>query len=74
VWRSSSPKSATDLRLLASGPRAGLHEINLPPMARGSTIMRAGQSDHPRVVNQVAFEVIGNDLTVTMAAEAGNWS
>jgi aspartate ammonia-lyase len=57
-------KICNDLRLLSSGPRAGFHEINLPPMAPGSSIM-------PGKVNQVAFSVIGNDMTVTMAAEAG---
>ncbi len=65
-------KICNDLRLLASGPRAGLHEINLPPMAPGSSIMPGKVNPIiPEVVNQVAFEVIGNDLTVTMAAEAG---
>src|SRR5512136_397646 len=65
-------KICNDLRLLSSGPRAGLHEINLPPMAPGSSIMPGKVNPSiPEVVNQVAFEVIGNDLTVTMAAEAG---
>jgi aspartate ammonia-lyase len=65
-------KISNDLRLLASGPRAGLGEINLPPMAPGSSIMPGKVNPIiPEVVNQVAFEVIGNDLTVTMAAEAG---
>jgi len=65
-------KICNDLRLLASGPRAGLHEINLPPMAPGSTIMPGKVNPIiPEVVNQVAFEVIGNDMTVTLAAEAG---
>lgn len=65
-------KICNDLRLLASGPRAGLFEINLPPMAPGSSIMPGKVNPIiPEVVNQVAFEVIGNDLTVTMAAEAG---
>ena len=65
-------KICNDLRLLASGPRAGLHEINLPPMAPGSSIMPGKVNPIiPEVVNQVAFEVIGNDLTVTLAAEAG---
>lgn len=65
-------KICNDLRLLASGPRAGLHEINLPPMAPGSSIMPGKVNPIiPEVVNQVAFEVVGNDLTVTMAAEAG---
>jgi aspartate ammonia-lyase len=65
-------KISNDLRLLSSGPRAGLGEINLPPMAPGSSIMPGKVNPViPEVVNQVAFEVIGNDLTVTMAAEAG---
>jgi aspartate ammonia-lyase len=65
-------KICNDLRLLSSGPRAGLNEINLPPMAPGSSIMPGKVNPIiPEVVNQVAFEVIGNDLTVTMAAEAG---
>lgn len=65
-------KICNDLRLLSSGPRAGLHEINLPPMAAGSSIMPGKINPIiPEVVNQVAFKVIGNDITVTMAAEAG---
>jgi aspartate ammonia-lyase len=65
-------KICNDLRLLSSGPRAGLGEINLPPMAPGSSIMPGKVNPViPEVVNQVAFEVIGNDVTVTMAAEAG---
>jgi aspartate ammonia-lyase len=65
-------KICNDLRLLASGPRAGLHEINLPAMAPGSSIMPGKVNPIiPEVVNQVAFEVIGNDITVTLAAEAG---
>ncbi len=65
-------KISNDLRLLSSGPRAGFGEINLPPMAPGSSIMPGKVNPIiPEVVNQVAFEVIGNDLTVTMAAEAG---
>jgi aspartate ammonia-lyase len=65
-------KICNDLRLLSSGPRAGLHEINLPPMAPGSTIMPGKVNPIiPEVVNQVAFEVIGNDISVTLAAEAG---
>ncbi len=65
-------KISNDLRLLSSGPRAGLGEINLPPMAPGSSIMPGKVNPIiPEVVNQVAFEVIGNDLTVTMAAGAG---
>lgn len=65
-------KISNDLRLLSSGPRTGLGEINLPPMAPGSPIMPGKVNPIiPEVVNQVAFEVIGNDLMVTMAAEAG---
>jgi aspartate ammonia-lyase len=65
-------KICNDLRLLSSGPRAGLGEINLPSMAPGSSIMPGKVNPViPEVVNQVAFEVIGNDVTVTMAAEAG---
>jgi aspartate ammonia-lyase len=65
-------KICNDLRLLSSGPRAGLNEINLPRMAPGSSIMPGKVNPIiPEVVNQVAFEVIGNDLTVTLAAEAG---
>jgi aspartate ammonia-lyase len=65
-------KVCNDLRLLSSGPRAGIGEINLPPMQAGSSIMPGKVNPViPEVVNQVAFEVIGNDITVTMAAEAG---
>jgi aspartate ammonia-lyase len=65
-------KVCNDLRLLSSGPRTGLNEINLPPMAPGSSIMPGKVNPViPEVVNQVAFQVIGNDLAVTMAAEAG---
>ncbi len=65
-------KISNDLRLLSSGPRAGLNEINLPPMQPGSSIMPGKVNPViPEVVNQIAFKVIGNDLTVTMAAEAG---
>lgn len=65
-------KICNDLRLLASGPTAGLHEINLPPRQAGSSIMPAKVNPViPEVVNQVCFKVFGNDLTVTMAAEAG---
>lgn len=65
-------KISNDLRLLSSGPRAGLNEINLPPMQPGSTIMPGKVNPViPEVVNQIAFKVIGNDLTVTLAAEAG---
>jgi aspartate ammonia-lyase len=65
-------KTCNDLRLLSSGPRAGLGEINLPGVQAGSSIMPGKVNPViPEVVNQVAFEVIGNDMTVTMAAEAG---
>ena len=65
-------KTCNDLRLLSSGPRAGLGEINLPPMQAGSSIMPGKVNPViPEVVNQIAFEVIGNDITVSFAAEAG---
>lgn len=65
-------KIANDLRLLSSGPRAGFQEINLPAMQPGSSIMPGKVNPViPELVNQVAFQVIGNDMTVTMAAEAG---
>ncbi len=65
-------KICNDLRLLSSGPRCGFNEIHLPPMAPGSTIMPGKVNPIiPEVVNQIAFSVIGNDMTITMAAEAG---
>ncbi|HOK87137.1 MAG TPA: lyase family protein, partial [Tenuifilum sp.] len=65
-------KISNDLRLLSSGPRTGLNEINLPPMQPGSSIMPGKVNPViPEVVNQIAFKVIGNDLTVTLAAEGG---
>ena len=65
-------KVCNDLRLLSSGPRAGFGEINLPPRQAGSSIMPGKVNPViPEVVNQIAFEVIGNDTTVTFAAEAG---
>ena len=65
-------KVCNDLRLLSSGPRAGLDEINLPPVQAGSSIMPGKVNPViPEVVNQIAFEVIGNDVTVSFAAEAG---
>ncbi len=65
-------KISNDLRLLSSGPRAGLNEINLPPVQPGSSIMPGKVNPViPEVINQIAFKVIGNDLTVSMAAEAG---
>ena len=65
-------KTCNDLRLLSSGPRAGFNEINLPPRQAGSSIMPGKVNPViPEAVNQVAFEVIGNDVTITFAAEAG---
>ncbi|MBI5539872.1 MAG: aspartate ammonia-lyase [Bacteroidia bacterium] len=65
-------KICNDLRLLSSGPRTGFHEINLPPRQPGSSIMPGKVNPViPEVVNQTCFYVIGQDLTVTMAAEAG---
>ena len=65
-------KICNDLRLLSSGPRAGFFEINLPPMQPGSSIMPGKVNPViPEVVNQVCYKVIGNDLTVTFASEAG---
>ena len=65
-------KMCNDLRLLSSGPRTGFGEINLPPMQNGSSIMPGKINPViPEVVTQVAFHVIGNDTTITMAAEAG---
>jgi len=65
-------KVCNDLRLLSSGPRAGLNEINLPAVQAGSSIMPGKVNPViPEVVNQIAFEVIGNDVTVSFAAEGG---
>lgn len=65
-------KICNDLRLLASGPRTGINEINLPPMQPGSSIMPGKVNPViPEVVNQISFKVIGNDLTVSLAVEAG---
>src|SRR5690625_4242407 len=65
-------KISNDLRLLSSGPRAGLAELNLPEMQAGSSIMPAKVNPViPEVVNQICFKVMGNDLTVTLASEAG---
>jgi aspartate ammonia-lyase len=65
-------KSCNDLRLLSSGPRAGLDEINLPPMQPGSSLMPGKVNPViPEAVNQVCFDVIGGDVTVTIAAEGG---
>ncbi|KOS53720.1 aspartate ammonia-lyase [Rhodococcus rhodochrous] len=65
-------KICNDLRLLSSGPRSGLGEINLPAVQAGSSIMPGKVNPViPEVVNQVAFEVIGNDVTISFAAESG---
>ena len=65
-------KICNDLRLMASGPRCGLNEINLPPKAPGSSIMPGKVNPViPEVTNQVCFKVIGNDTTISFAAEAG---
>ncbi len=65
-------KICNDLRLLSSGPRAGFNEINLPQLQAGSSIMPAKVNPViPEVVNQACFKVVGNDVTITMAAEAG---
>ena len=65
-------KTCNDLRLLSSGPQAGFAEINLPAVQAGSSIMPGKVNPViPEVVNQIAFEVVGNDVTVTMAAEGG---
>ena len=65
-------KICNDLRLLASGPRCGLNEIYLPPMAPGSSIMPGKVNPViPEVTNQTCFKVIGNDTTIMIAAEAG---
>ena len=65
-------KMSNDLRLMSSGPRAGFGKINLPAKQNGSSIMPGKVNPViPEVVNQVAFNIIGNDMTITMAAEAG---
>lgn len=65
-------KMANDLRLMSSGPRTGFGEINLPARQNGSSIMPGKVNPvMPEVVSQVAFKIIGNDVTITMAAEAG---
>ena len=65
-------KICNDLRLLNSGPRAGFGEIRLPAVQAGSSIMPGKVNPViPEVINQIAYQVIGNDLTVTFAAEAG---
>lgn len=68
----SLSKISNDLRLMSSGPRTGFGEINLPPRQNGSSIMPGKVNPViPEVMNQIAFNIIGNDLTVTMAVEAG---
>lgn len=68
----SLSKMANDLRLLSSGPRTGIMEINLPAMQNGSSIMPGKVNPViPEVVSQVAFDIIGNDYAITMAAESG---
>ena len=65
-------KMSNDLRLMSSGPRTGFGEINLPAKQNGSSIMPGKVNPViPEVVNQVAFNIIGNDMTIAMAAEAG---
>lgn len=65
-------KICNDLRLLSSGPRAGFGEIRLPPVQAGSSIMPGKVNPViPEMMNQIGFQVIGNDLTVTLAASAG---
>lgn len=65
-------KISNDLRLMSSGPRTGFGEINLPAKQNGSSIMPGKVNPViPEVVNQVAFNIIGNDITITMAVEAG---
>lgn len=65
-------KMANDFRILSSGPRTGFHEINLPPRQNGSSIMPGKVNPViPEVVSQVAFSIVGNDMTISMAAEAG---
>ena len=71
-FSSKLSKICNDLRMLSMGPRAGLFEINLPPQQPGSSIMPGKVNPViPEVVNQICFQVIGNDVTITMAAAAG---
>ena len=68
----SCSKMANDLRLMSSGPRCGFGEIHLPPMQNGSSIMPGKVNPViPEVMSQVAFHIVGNDVCITMAAEAG---
>jgi len=72
AWAVVLSKISNDLRLMGSGPRCGILEINLPEVQPGSSIMPGKVNPViPEVVNQVAFQVIGNDLTITLASEAG---
>ena len=72
TYASNLSKIANDLRLMSSGPQAGVADIKLPARQAGSSIMPGKVNPViPEVVNQVAFNVIGNDMTVTMAVEAG---
>lgn len=65
-------KMSNDLRIMSSGPRTGFYEINLPPRQNGSSIMPGKVNPViPEVMSQIAFNIIGNDVTITMAAEAG---
>ncbi|MBM7623062.1 aspartate ammonia-lyase [Sporohalobacter salinus] len=72
TFASSLSKIANDLRLLDSGPQAGLNEINLPAVQPGSSIMPGKVNPViPEMVNQASFQVLGNDQTITLASEAG---
>ena len=74
VCMTSMSKICNDLRLMASGPRCGLFELNLPPRQPGSSIMPGKVNPvMAEVINQIAFQVIGNDVTVTMGVEAGQF-
>ena len=74
TYATSLSKISNDLRLMSSGPQTGVGDINLPPRQAGSSIMPGKVNPViPEVVNQVAFNVIGNDMTVTMAVEAGQF-
>jgi len=72
TWAVVLSKISNDLRLMGSGPKCGLQEINLPEVQPGSSIMPGKVNPViPEVVNQVVFQVIGNDLTINLASEAG---
>lgn len=74
ICMTNMSKIANDIRLMASGPRAGFNEINLPPRQPGSSIMPGKVNPvMPEMINQVAFQVIGNDHTISMASEAGQF-